>query len=149
MSRLVPARVRSGRYHGTITPGFQRRGTRWADGIAVYSGVNTIIGPNGASCSDVANTNGEGEGIYSASSYHFGGAHVVMFDNAVKFIPNEIDTTNNDPSPTANTTDYYAPGYLNTGGVRTVNWTSPSPFGTWGAMGSARAGEVPAEGLPQ
>ncbi len=134
------AKARSGTYIGTV-PIFARRGTRWLDGLPAYSAFSTIIGPNGPSCSDPANANGEGNGIYTAGSYHFGGAHVVMFDNAVRFIPNEIDTTNSDPSPTANTTDYYAPGFL--GGVRTPNWTSPSPFGTWGAMGTRSGGEQP------
>ncbi len=138
------AKARAGTYIGTL-PVFAKRGTRWLDGLGVFSGFNTILGPNNASCSDAANVNGEGDGIYSAASYHFGGAHVVMFDNAVRFIPNEIDTTNSDPSGTANTTDYYAPGYM--GGNRTPNWTSPSPFGTWGAMGSRGAGE-PAPDMP-
>jgi hypothetical protein len=64
-----------------------------------------------------------------------------MFDNAVRFVPNEINTTNTDASATANTTDYYSPGRINAANV-TANWSSPSPFGVWGAMGTRGAGEV-------
>jgi len=146
--RQCAARVRGGTYSGTL-PVFAIRGIRWIDALPANTAFSTIIGPNGASCSDPANAAGQGNGIYTAGSYHFGGAHVVMFDNAVRFIPNEIDTTNNDPSPTANSTDYYAPGFFDPPGtappVRTPNWTSPSPFGTWGAMGSRGGGELPAE----
>jgi prepilin-type N-terminal cleavage/methylation domain-containing protein len=116
------------------------RGIRWLDGLPIFSGFNTVNGPNGASCTNDATVNGEGVGIVSAGSYHFGGAHVVMFDNAVRFIPNEIDTTNNDVSPTANTTDYYSPGRLD-GNQVTPNWAGPSPFGAWGAMGTRGGGE--------
>jgi hypothetical protein len=131
--------VQAGVYRGLQTV-HELRGTRWLDGLPIFSGFNTINGPNSASCTDTGNTNGEGVGIVSAGSYHFGGAHVVMFDNAVRFIPNEIDTTNNDVSPTANTTDYYAPGRLD-GNQVTPNWAGPSPFGAWGAMGTRGGGE--------
>jgi hypothetical protein len=62
---------------------------------------------------------------------------VVTFDNSVKFIPNEIDTTNNNPGAAA--ADYYAPG--RSGTRQTSNWNSPSPFGVWGALGTSGAGD--------
>ncbi len=78
----------------------------------------------------------EGDGIYSAGSYHFGGSHVVMFDNAVRFIPNEIDTQNSDDSEQA----YYTPGIAfdedDKEWHKTENWRKPSPFGVWGEMGT-------------
>jgi hypothetical protein len=137
--------VRAGVYPGlnTIT---EWRGDGWLEAYSPWAAFNTINGPNGASCSDNTNANGTGEGIWSAGSYHFGGAHVVMFDNAVRFIPNEIDTTNNDVSPTANTTDYYSPGRID-GNQVTPNWSGPSPFGAWGAMGTRGGGE-PAPEMP-
>jgi prepilin-type N-terminal cleavage/methylation domain-containing protein len=144
--------VQAGVYQGSRNV-HELRGTRWLDGLSIFSGFNTVNGPNGASCTSntteggTANTNGEAFGIHSAGSYHFGGAHVVMFDNAVRFIPNEIDTTNNDVSANANTTDYYSPGRLD-GNQVTPNWAGPSPFGAWGAMGTKGGGENIADGMP-
>jgi hypothetical protein len=138
-------RVRAGVYFGTHTV-TEWRGIGWLEAFAPWAAFNTINGPNGASCSEDTNVNGAGEGILSAGSYHFGGAHVVMFDNAVRFIPNEIDTTNNDVSPNANTTEYYSPGRID-GNQVTPNWSSPSPFGAWGAMGTRGGGE-PAPEMP-
>jgi prepilin-type N-terminal cleavage/methylation domain-containing protein len=137
--------VQSGVYKGSQNV-HELRAIRWLDALPIFTAFNTVNGPNGASCTNSATTNGEGVGIYSAASYHFGGAHVVMFDNAVRFIPNEINTTNNDVSNTANTTDYYSPGRVD-GNTVTPNWSGPSPFGTWGAMGTRGGGE-PTEEMP-
>ena len=61
---------------------------------------------------------------------------VVAFDNAVKFIPNEIDTQNSEDSEQA----YYTPGMAfdeeSQEWRKTDNWNKPSPFGVWGAMGT-------------
>jgi hypothetical protein len=121
-------------------------GVNWLRAGVAFSGFHTILGPNGASC-----YNGTGphvqpwpserdNSIRTAGSYHFGGAHVVTFDNSVKFVPNEIDTTNTTPG--ALPADYYAPGRANIGGWnQTPNWDSPSPFGVWGALGTRGAGD--------
>ena len=84
---------------------------------------------------------GELDGVYTAGSYHVGGAHVVMFDNSVRFIPNEIDTT--DPTPgVLPSAVVAAPGRQPSGTwTASSNWTSASPFGVWGAMGTAAIGE--------
>ncbi len=135
------ASVIGGIYRGTRTL-LQYRGTRWLNGSASYGGFNTIIGPNGAQCTPAGNpvTNA---GIYPPGSYHVGGAHVVMFDGAVRFVPNDIDASNPNPGPNANTTDYYAPGRVIVSGVwqQTANWEGLSPFGVWGAMGSRGGGD--------
>lgn len=121
-------------------------GIRWLMSQIQITGINTINGPNGASCAAGGGGAGDDqrEGIISASSYHTGGAHVVMFDGAVRFIPNEVDTTNRNPNATA--ADYYGPGYSDWNPV-TPNWTAPSPFGVWGAMGT-RAGNELANDMP-
>ncbi len=111
-------------------------GTWFRAGMA-WTGFQTINGPNGASCFNPAAPNPAEAAatIRSAGSYHFGGAHVVTFDNSVKFIPNEIDTTNTAAGATV--ADYYAPGRTTSnGGGQTANWNSPSPFGVWGALGT-------------
>ncbi|MCY2974332.1 MAG: DUF1559 domain-containing protein [Planctomycetota bacterium] len=113
-------------------------GCVWMRGALGWTGFQTIIGPNGASClnpaASTANPVDSNAGIRTASSYHFGGAHIVTFDNAVKFVPNEIDTTNTAPGATAG--DYYAPGRSANPVGQTPNWNSPSPFGVWGALGT-------------
>ena len=77
----------------------------------------------------------EGDGIYTATSYHFGGAHVVTFDGSVKFINDGISTIDNRVGMTP--TDYYSPGRIyNNQWFQTPNWTAESPFGVWGAMGT-------------
>jgi hypothetical protein len=112
-------------------------GSSWLRGRQPWTGFQTIIGPNGASCingnGSATNQQEQVSAIRTAGSYHFGGAHVVTFDNSVKFVPNEIDTTNTAPGALA--TDYYAPGRQN-GTGQTTNWNSPSPFGVWGALGT-------------
>jgi hypothetical protein len=109
-------------------------GGSWLRPRTTFIGFQTINGPNGASCG-IAGT--PGTRINTAGSYHFGGAHVVTFDNSVKFMPNEIDTTNTTPGATA--ANYTAPG--RNGTTQTQNWNSPSPFGVWGALGTRGSGD--------
>lgn len=143
------ARTRGGIYPAPTTGTTQfaaSSGYGWmrsgAQGGAQNVGFQTIIGPNGASCFSGTNPNTE-VAIRSAGSYHFGGAHIVTFDNSVKFIPNEIDTTNTAPGATP--ADYYAPGRRDggtgVGWTQTLNWNSPSPFGVWGALGTRGVGD--------
>lgn len=131
--------AKAGTYTGTV--GLRSNGgTRWLESEPMINSFSTILGPNNASCTN-ATGNNENEGLFTASSYHTGGAHVVMFDGAVKFIPNEIDTTNRNPG--AAVADYYAPG--RDWGGQTTNWTAPSPFGVWGAMGTRGGNELPGD----
>jgi prepilin-type N-terminal cleavage/methylation domain-containing protein len=99
-------------------------GRRWTDGAPAFSGITTVLGPNTASCTQ----NGwDGEdGIYEPMSRHPAGVHGVMGDGAVKFIAETIDTGNRALPPPD------APGQGN--GV--------SPYGVWGALGSAAGGEA-------
>lgn len=136
------AAAKAGVYPGPLTVQYSR-GTRWMDAHVVYSGFNTILGPNSASCYDAArDANGEIDGVKSTTSFHFGGSHVLMFDSAVKFMPNDVDTSDPNQNPP---TPRYAPG--KSGVNQTPNWIGPSPFGAWGALGSIGAGEVPQDPL--
>jgi prepilin-type N-terminal cleavage/methylation domain-containing protein len=146
--RDCKSRARGGIYP-TASPSTTRfgctTGTNWLRAGLPWTSCGTIIGPNGASCytgtGNVGNPEQVEPAIRTMGSYHFGGAHVVTFDNSVKFIPNEIDTSNAQPGAVA--ADYYAPGRANTssGWDQTTNWNSPSPFGVWGAMGTRGAGD--------
>ncbi|QDU36337.1 Type II secretion system protein G precursor [Maioricimonas rarisocia] len=107
----------NGQYSGTIG---RWAGTRWMDGAPAFTGMTTILGPNKPSCID---NNGSDwyDGIFDPSSHHTGGAHTLMGDGAVRFISENIDAGNAaSASPSS----------------------GPSPFGTWGALGSIR-GEEP------
>ena len=133
----------AGRYVGQQTLA-SNRGQRWLDQLTCFTGFNTIIGPNGAACTPSNKDWGEGDGIYTASSYHYGGAHVVMFDGRTVFISDSINVS--DPMGSgSDTSTYYAPGH--NGGTTTGNWSAPSPFGVWGALGTARAGESTIEAV--
>ncbi|MDY3551520.1 DUF1559 domain-containing protein [Gemmata sp. JC717] len=98
--------------------------SRYQDGRSFYATVHTILPPNSPSCAvNPSNGNGSGWGFFSATSNHSGGVNVAFADGSVRFIPNSIDTGN-----------------------LTVDATSfssgASPYGVWGAMGTAAGGEV-------
>lgn len=112
-----------------FTGGVQnQRGYKWASGYAIMTCFTTISPPNSPVCS-----RGDGtwrEGMYSTSSRHAGGAHVVMGDGAVKFITDSIDTGNQSAGNI----------WWNGGGARAPG--SSSPYGLWGALGTRANREV-------
>ncbi len=85
------------------------------DGRPFTAGFTTVLPPNSSSCIF-------GAGVYgwaasSANSYHANGANAAFTDGSVTFIQQDIDSgTMTSPQPSG-------------GG--------PSPYGVWGAMGSA------------
>ena len=113
-------------YLSNLKLGNPGRGGRWADGAAGYSLVNTILPPNSPSCS--INGTESVDGLYSAGSPHQGGCHVLMADGAVRFITDSIDA-GNQSQPTL-TVEEMAKSEM------------PSPFGLWGAMGTASSKEA-------
>ena len=96
-------------------------GKRWADGRPAWNGVSTVLPPNSPSC--LANNQSWQWGIFSASSYHPGGANCIMMDGSVHFISETIDTG-----------ILASPQPGNSGGQ--------SPYGVWGALGSKAGGEA-------
>ena len=74
--------------------------------------IHTIISPNGNSCYTIG----------TPSSLHPGGVHVLMGDGSVRMFSENIDA--GDPT------------------VDTLTTLEPSPYGTWGALGSIRSGEI-------
>jgi len=98
------------------------RGGCWADGAAGVALFNTILPPNSVSVA-VDGTIAV-DGIYSAGSYHFGGAHVLMCDGATIFITDSIEAGNPHTPP-----------------VYGDHKMGRSPYGLWGALGTARANE--------
>ncbi|TWT66524.1 DUF1559 domain-containing protein [Allorhodopirellula solitaria] len=109
------------------------RGFRWHSGFEANSGFKTILPPNKPSCAFNAgdwfpDVHG---GNFTASSRHQGGAHVCMVDGAVKFITDSIDSGNMQAEQVSSnaTMTSSQPG-------------SASPFGVWGALGTAASREV-------
>ncbi len=122
--------VRNGLYINTASVRAWR-GSRWADGRPNFTGFNTVLPPNSASCIPFALENDWDWGVFSAASYHPGGVHVVMGDAAVKFITDAIDTGNLNAKP---------PSFDN------PDRLTKSPFGAWGALGTKNGGEsIPAD----
>ena len=112
-----------------------QRGYKWMNGMAVNTGITTILPPNRAICSNGNNT--FTIGIYGPSSRHVGGTHILMGDGAVIFITDSIEA-----------------GDITIGNV-TWNGTGPrapgaaSPYGLWGALGTRANKEVIEEQLNQ
>ncbi|MCA9190837.1 MAG: DUF1559 domain-containing protein [Planctomycetales bacterium] len=106
-------------------PGIQvkaRFGLLWTDGQAERVAFNTILGPNKPSCVIDANVNADSiGGVLNASSYHTGGVNAVYMDGSVHFISDNVDTGNTSVGPFQ---------------------SGKSPYGVWGALGSASGGEA-------
>lgn len=107
------------------------RGGRWADGAAGFNLCTTVLPPNSPSCA--INGTHAVDGIYSVASFHQGGGHVAMADGAVIFITDSIEA--GDPSRPPLTTEEIAAGSV------------ASPYGLWGALGSASGAEDVSEEL--
>ena len=114
-------------------PGFtavgasQGRGYRWAEALPNYTCVQTISAPNRELC---MRQNGGGRGNATMSSRHPGGVHILMGDGAVKFVTDSIESGNQ------------AIGNVWVGGAGASAPGSPSPYGLWGALGTAAVKEV-------
>jgi prepilin-type N-terminal cleavage/methylation domain-containing protein len=109
-----------------------KRGLHWGDGMNDSNAFNTILPPNSPSC--IIDTH-DGPGIQSAGSYHPGGAHCLMLDLVVRFVTDDID---------AGPADARSPGAFTSGQPLryTADWSSPSPHGIWGALGSIGGSET-------
>ncbi|MEO1524900.1 MAG: DUF1559 domain-containing protein [Planctomycetota bacterium] len=112
-----------------------QRGLKWMNGMAVNTGITTILPPNGPVCSNGNNT--FTRGIYGASSRHQGGAHILMGDGAVIFMTDSIEAGDRNAGNVIwNGTGDRQPG-------------SKSPYGLWGALGTRANKETIEEALNQ
>lgn len=128
---VCKATATNGSYLASLSP-IAKRGLHWGDGLNDTSGFNTILPPNSPSC--IVDTH-DGPGIQSASSFHVGGAHILMLDSSIRFVDNSID---------AGSPDAVSPGAYRTNGPLkyTSDWQVESPYGIWGALGSIAGNEV-------
>ncbi|MCL2742253.1 MAG: DUF1559 domain-containing protein [Planctomycetaceae bacterium] len=98
-------------------------------GMASVTGFNTVIPPNGPSCTGNGWTGGQSSGtpsttygIFTAQSYHSGGVQVGRVDGSVQFVSDTIN--------------------CRTAGMDETDVTvGKSPYGVWGALGSVDGGE--------
>ncbi|WP_404306179.1 DUF1559 family PulG-like putative transporter [Neorhodopirellula lusitana] len=109
-----------------------RRGYRWAWCIPIHSAMYTVLPPNRELC--FTQVWYQSEGICPPSSRHQGGAHILMGDGAVKFITDSVDAGGLSSramvsTASQNTDPLSVPG-------------AASPFGLWGALGTAGSREV-------
>lgn len=111
-----------------MTPDGQgSRGGNWADGEVAWSGFTAILPPNSPSCESTSG--GHTDGVYSASSLHHGGCHVLMCDGAVIFMTNTVDVAD-----LGNVTV--------TSGESSDAPVGQSAHGVWGAMGTRAENEA-------
>ena len=96
------------------------RGGRHMDNLLSYTAFNTIMPPNGPTCSRFDNENGWA--FYAAQSNHTGGVNIGMLDGSVQFISDTIDVG-------------AMPSQMD------HNKAGISPIGAWGALGTIAGGE--------
>lgn len=114
-----------------------KRGYRWADFYPLYNQVNTILPPNSEVCLTRGHTS---DGIVPPSSRHQGGAHVLMGDGAVIFMTDSVEAGDSRAGCV----------YRRSGMEQSVLPPgSASPYGLWGALGTAAQKETIEEQLNQ
>ncbi len=108
-------------------------GSRWMC-ASIYTTWHPMLPPNGPSC---ANAHTEDWLLTTASSRHPGGVNVLFLDGSVKFISDTIDA--GDPSRTATSPPPGFPPLVDPN--RPQDYSGPSLYGVWGALGSIAGGE--------
>lgn len=96
-------------------------GMSWASPDPRVTGFYTITPPNAVACMSTASP----ETYSSISSYHPGGAAIVMCDGATRFVNDDIDCGTQTTTPSGSYREY----------------TGQSLWGVWGAMGTTYCGE--------
>lgn len=107
------------------------RGYRWADYLPVVGQCYTTLAPNREHAANSATSSATAP----MSSYHVGGCHALMGDGAVKFVTDSVDAGNSN-----NGMVYYRSNTDQGTGPRAPG--SESPYGLWGALGTAAGRET-------
>ena len=109
------------------------RGFRWADYLPNFGTCYAILPPNRENCTN-SHTSGANAPM---SSRHQGGAHVLMGDGAVIFMTDSVEAGNSRQQMVWD------------GGSGDSAPGSRSPYGLWGALGTAASQETVEEQLNQ
>lgn len=104
------------------------KGHRWAETRNYYGVFHTILPPNSPSCGS------EREALISATSYHPGGVNACLADGSVRFISETIDA--GDP------TKFLGEGQPGFVPNDPHQFSGPSTYGVWGALGTRASGEA-------
>ncbi|MHB8900144.1 MAG: DUF1559 domain-containing protein [Thermoguttaceae bacterium] len=97
----------------------------YTDAQAERVGFNTILPPNGPSCSEGTNTNADNHaGVFPPASNHPGGVNALIADGSVSFMSETINSGNLGLAPLG------------------PSASGESPYGVWGALGSKSGGET-------
>lgn len=130
-------------------------GQMWNNGMAFFAACTTNIPPNGASCIQVnpnppngtggAMSYANGSGIYTISSRHTGGAQCLMGDGTVRFMNENINSTELYYDTLSGTSPNLSPTLMYNGVP--INPATPSPpagvtLGIWQSLGTANGGET-------
>ncbi|GAB6166662.1 DUF1559 domain-containing protein [Thermostilla marina] len=118
-------------FTGSVETGDWQIGWRWPDSRTPYTTYYPMLPPNGPSCG----RNAENWAIVTASSYHPGGVNVLMCDGSVHFVQETIDAGD----PTLTVFDMPSPPVQSN---RPQDYSGPSPYGVWGALGTREGGET-------
>lgn len=110
------------------------RGETWFLGVPTFTAFLTVLPPNSSSCvsqelTDIYEYN---SGILTASSNHTGGVNALRGDGSVSFTSDTISTLTSGNDGAAARVQKF---------MEKDGASGKSPFGVWGAMGSANGGE--------
>lgn len=128
-------------------------GQMWNNGQAFFSACTTNIPPNGASCAlyptapanNGTSATGDTSGIYTPSSRHTGGAQCLMGDGTVRFINENINSTERYFDTLAGVAPNLSPTLgLAPSATSLVPAVPPAGFaaGIWQSLGTANGGET-------
>jgi prepilin-type N-terminal cleavage/methylation domain-containing protein len=133
-------------YAGTAPSHPTFPGQIWNHGGTFFSAFTTNIPPNGASCTAIYPKPANGatssnddtrSGIYTASSRHTGGCQVLMGDGTVRFINENINSTEQYYDVLSGTLPNQSPSLTVNGGAIPAGFVP----GIWQSLGTANGGE--------
>lgn len=108
------------------------KGMRYAHGLPIYTGFITVLPPNSPSCSHNDRLESK-RAITTVSSNHSGGVNAGFGDGSVRFISETIDYGGSTALAIEGPITGVGDAGRLTGGA--------SPYGVWGALGTANGGE--------
>ncbi|MDO5581986.1 MAG: DUF1559 domain-containing protein [Planctomycetia bacterium] len=108
------------------SPNTLKRGQSLFDSRGFFTNFQTILPPNSPSCFLGGTSSDQGEGIFTANSFHSGGVNAVYIDGSVRFISETINAVSDGI----------------TFPLSAERKTGKSDYGVWGALGTPQGGET-------